>query len=416
MKLHTKGFRSKWVPACAMVGALILTACSFGSGGGAQGSKEKIYLDLSYTGNNWQDEGGNLATAIATAPDVAKKYAFKKLISGTDVQKQISDFQSMIADGAKLIVAYPLSPTALNPVIKEGCRQGVTIVLYDSTVTEPCAYNVAFITGARADERDHAFLGAQLADSLAQQLGGKGKIFMNHGVAGTSTDNVHVETAKAIFSRYPAIQIVAEYYGNWDSSLSQQETAKALTAHPDVAGIWTEDGEVGVVKALQAAGKKIPVVGQGGNYFLKMLSEGWPGVSAGSPPAQGGVAMKVGLQVLSGNKAVPHNIEFPLPWITTQTAKPCPGDAIVGGCNFFPKEEDTFQVEIFQKDLLPESSLTVAKTGKGVTAVIPLPDLAAYEQPPSRRIFTRGACDAGWVPGPVTEGQVPAGLPGCVKK
>lgn len=396
--------------------ALSLAACGGGGGGGSAGAKGKIYLDLSYTGNNWQDEGANLATSIATSPEVAKKYEFKKLVSGTDVQKQISDLQSMIGEGAKLIVAYPLSPTALNPVIKEGCRQGVTIVVYDSTVTEPCAYNVAFITGARVDEPDHPFFGAQSALALTELMKGKGNIIMNHGVAGTATDNVHVETAKAVFAKSPGIKIVAETYGNWDSSLSQQEVSKALAAHPDVAGVWTEDGEVGVIKALKAAGMKVPVVGQGGNYFIKQLSEGWPGISAGSPPAQAAVAMKVGLQVIGGDKNVPHNIEFPLPWITNKTAKACPGAEIVDGCNFFPKEEDTFQVEIFQKDLLPESSLTAAKTGEPVAKLQPLPDLAAFEQPAARRVYTRGTCDSGWTEGLVTQGQVPAGLKGCVKK
>src|SRR5258707_734631 len=83
---------------------------------------------------------------------------------------------------------------------------------------------------------------------------GRDKIFMNRGVPGTATDQVHYDTAKAVFNRYPGITVVSEYYGKWDSADSQQETAKALAAHPDVNGIWSQDGEVGVVKALQAAG------------------------------------------------------------------------------------------------------------------------------------------------------------------
>jgi len=399
------------IAAVIAAATLVLSACADPDAG-----RDKIFLDLSYSGNNWQDEAANLALSVANSPEYAGKYVVRKQISGTDIQKQISDLQSMIAAKAKLVVLYPLSPSALSPTIRQGCERGVTFVAYDSTVREPCAYNVAFITGARVDDPRDAFFGAQTAEGLAQMLHGKGKIFMNRGVPGTATDQVHYETAKAVFDRYPGISVVAEYYGKWDSAVSQQETAKALAAHPDVDGIWSQDGEVGVVKALQAAGKKIPVTGENGNYFRKMLSQGWPGISSGSPPAQAGVAMRIGLRILEhGPDSVPHNIEMPLPWVTTATAKPCPGNEFVGGCNFFPNESDTFVTEIFQKDLLPQSSLAAAKTGQPMTGLKPLDAVTAFAQPEWRRVYTRGKCDSGWREGDVTGVQNPSGLPGCVQ-
>lgn len=405
--------------ALLVTGAIALAGCSGGDGGdqAGGGDKDKIYLNLSYSGNAWQDEAANLATSIATAPENAEKYEFEKIISGTDVQKQISDIQSMIAAGAKLIVAYPISPTALDPVIKQGCDEGVTFVMYDSTVNAECAWNVAYITGAREDEPEKAFFGAQTAEALAEMLDGKGKIFMNRGVAGTSTDKVHYDSAKAVFDQYPDIDVVSEYYGNWDPSVSQQETAKALASHPDVDGVWSQLGEVGVVKALQAKGIEIPVTGEDGNYFRKVLSEGWPGISSGSPPSQGAIAMKIGLKILEdGPDSVPKNIETPLPWVTTDTAKACPGVEFVDGCNFFTEEDDNFVTEVFQENLNPESSLTAAKTGEPAEQVEELPDLGPYTQPEIRRIYTRANCDSGWTKGEVTEGQSPIGLAGCVKE
>ena len=411
MTIYMTRLRSVTALAVTVIAATVLNACADPDVG-----RDKIFLDLSYSGNNWQDEAANLALSVANSSQYAGKYVVRKQISGIDIQKQISDLQSMIAAKAKLVVLYPLSPTALNPTIRQGCERGVTFIAYDSTVREPCAYNVAFITGARVDDPRDGFFGAQTAEALAQMLNGKGKIFMNRGVPGTATDQVHYDTAKAVFDRYPGITVVSEYYGKWDSAVSQQETAKALAAHPDVNGIWSQDGEVGVVKALQAAGKKIPVTGENGNYFRKMLSQGWPGISSGSPPAQAGVAMRIGLRVLQeGPDSVPHNIEMPLPWVTTQTAKPCPGNEFVGGCNFFPKESDTFVTEIFQKDLLPQSSLTAAKTGQPMQGLMPLGDVSAFAQPEWRRVYTRGHCDGGWKEGDVGDVQNPTGLPGCVE-
>lgn len=395
---------------------LALSGCGSDSGTASQASKGKIYIDLSYSGNNWQDEGANTAMAVAQAPEVLAKYDVKKIISGIDPQKQISDIQSMIASGAKLIVFYPISPTALNPVIQQGVEQGVVFVAYDGTVEAPGAWNLSYITGAKEDEPEKAFFGAQTAQALVDLLHEKGDIMLCRGVAGTSTDTVHYNTAKAVFDKYPGIKIVSEYYGNWDSSVSQQETTKALAAHPDVDGIWAQAGEDGVIKALEAAKMKIPVTGENSNYFRKVLSEGWPGVSSGSPPDQGAIAVKIGLKILAeGKDSVPKDIEQPLPWVTTETAKVCPGTEFVDGCNFFANASDSFVTEIFQPTLFPEGSYTAAVSGKPIDKLVPLPDLTPFVQPPSRRIYTRGTCDPGWKEGIVTSGQSPSGLKGCVQ-
>jgi len=400
------------VAALGVAAALMLTGCTAGgtAAGGGTAAKEKIFLSLSYSGNNWQDEAANLAMAVAQSPEVAAKYDVKKIISGNDVQKQISDLQSMIASGAKLIVMYPISPTALNPVIKQGCDAGVTMVAYDGTVTEPCAWNLTQLTAPRAGKPDLTYFGSQTAQALVDLLGGKGKIMLNRGVAGTSTDTLNYNTAMAVFNQHPDIKVISEYYGNWDSSVSQQETAKALTAHPDVDGIWSQLGEDGVIKALQAVNMKIPVVGEDTNFLRKMLAKGWPGVSSGSPPAQGGVAMKIGLKILAdGAKSVPKNMEMPLPWVSGDMAKVCPGTEFVDNCNFFADAPDSFVTEIFEKQLLPESSYLAATTNMAFPKLTALPDLSSYEQPGERRILTRGVCDSGWT------ASTTGGLASCKK-
>jgi ribose transport system substrate-binding protein len=101
----------------------------------------KVFLDMSYSGNSWQASAANGIKALAGTPPYDKSVEFKTVISGTDVQHQISDLQSMIAAGAKAIIMYPLSPTALNRVIKQACAKNILVFAYDSTVTEPCAYN-----------------------------------------------------------------------------------------------------------------------------------------------------------------------------------------------------------------------------------------------------------------------------------
>ena len=95
----------------------------------AQGTpKDKVFLDMSYSGNIWQAAAANGIKALAATPPYDKLIEFKTVISGTDVQRQISDLQSMIAAGANAIVLYPLSPAALNRVIQQAANKGIIVV------------------------------------------------------------------------------------------------------------------------------------------------------------------------------------------------------------------------------------------------------------------------------------------------
>ena len=76
---------------------------------------------------------------------------FKQYISGTQAQNQISQLQQMILKKFDVIIIYPISPTALNQTIKQGCEAGILMMTYDAQVTEPCAHNITFDQTAGRD-------------------------------------------------------------------------------------------------------------------------------------------------------------------------------------------------------------------------------------------------------------------------
>jgi ribose transport system substrate-binding protein len=72
---------------------------------------------MSYSGNDWQGEAANLSkVAAAKEPLKSKISELKVFVAGTEAQNQISQIQQMIASQYDVIVIYPISPTALNPV------------------------------------------------------------------------------------------------------------------------------------------------------------------------------------------------------------------------------------------------------------------------------------------------------------
>ena len=326
----------------------------------------KVFLDMSYSGNIWQAAAANGIKALAETAPYDKQVTFKTVISGTDVQHQISDLQSMIADGANAIILYPLSPTALNRVIRQACNQHVLVFAYDSTVTEPCAYNVSAIT---------ARYGANSAQWMVNQMGGKGEVVINHGVAGTSVTKTYDAEAVAVFSKYPGIKVVGEFYGNWNDATSQEGVSRILAAHPNLNAIWTVDGTYGSLEAVMKnrPNQLVTISGQSNNGYRLLIAnkamqeKGLKGLSSSSGPAVGPYAFKVMMEVLTGKlKLEHHNVQYPLPWVPYQDVKMCSGDRFVDGCNAFPegKVPPLFIDTAMDGALLPELSLQSIQEGK----------------------------------------------------
>ena len=116
------------------------TAVSVVSSAAAADGKFPIYLSMSYVGNGWQSEATNMISAMAKY--YSDKIDLRIQVAGPVAQRQIQQIDSMVQAGAKAIIIYPISPTALNAAIKNACDKGVVVFAYDLRVTEPCAYNV----------------------------------------------------------------------------------------------------------------------------------------------------------------------------------------------------------------------------------------------------------------------------------
>lgn len=364
-----------------ILGAAALAAVVGVAGGpAAAAGPYKVFLNLSYSGNTWQALAANGVKALASTPPYDKEIVFKTIISGTDVQHQISDLQSMIADGANAILIYPLSPTALNRVIKQACNRGVVVFTYDSTVTEPCAYNVSNIT---------ARYGSNTAQWIVNQLGGKGEVVINDGVPGTTVTTTYHKQAMYIFSKYPDIKIAGQFYGNWNDAESEAGVSKILAAHPNIDAIWNIDGSYGALQAVIKArpNRLVTIAGQSNNGFRldmadpEMQKKGLKGISSSAGPAVGGYAFKLMMEVVTGKKKLTgHNIEYPLPWVDAAHVKICRGEVFVDGCNTFPAEkvQPLFLDTSLDSTFLPELSL------KGVQNGTPTPGATIQELPAVR--------------------------------
>src|ERR1700754_4358288 len=147
----------------------------------ADTSGKKIAFSNNYAGNSWRQ------AMLKSYDIVSKKAVADKIVGAADifttadkeVPTQAAQVQNLILQGYDAIVINASSPNALNGAIKQACAAGITVVSFDGTVTEPCAYRVVV---------DYKALGREQVEQMAKLLPKGGNLLEIRGLAGTSID------------------------------------------------------------------------------------------------------------------------------------------------------------------------------------------------------------------------------------
>lgn len=342
--------------------------------------KHKIYLSMSFIGNDWQAEAANMVKAMAAHKSMADKVDLKVQVAGPNANRQIQQINAMVQSGADAIVVFPISPTALNKVVKNACDKGVKVFAYDAEITEPCAYNISI---------DQEEAGRVTAEWLVDKLGGKGEIILVTGVPGTSVDDLRTKAAREVFAKHPDIKVVGEAVGMWSQAVARTELSKILATRTwdDLDGLWMQVGcftaNAMQLEAGKTADQLLPCAGEGANggriQMLPMGTEvegaaspyaplGAQRISYASPPYSGGLALKLAVQALEGTD-VPKKTVLPLPVVTSDTIKLCQEGTwaeMKAGCNAFQPSlvsNPGWFASIFS-DQTPEIGLPAALVGQ----------------------------------------------------
>ncbi len=334
-------------PVAAMVALVASAVLAFSPQAHAK-DPYKVYLSMSYIGNDWQAEAKSMIEAMAKHPDYADRVDLEIQVSGPNAQKQIQQINAMVQAGADAIVVYPISPTALNRVVRHACEQDVFIIAYDAEITEDCAHNVTI-------NQDKA--GRVIAEWLVDELGGEGDVVMITGVPGTSVDKKRTAAAKDVFSQHSGINVVAETPGMWSQSVAREKLSQIMATRDwsDIDGLWMQVGCYTAAKMQLEAGidaeNVLPCAGESSNgHRVQMLPPGtiegvdeayrpigYRSISYGSPPYSGALALKIAVAALEG-KDVPEMVHLPLPLARTGEMKFCEEgtwEEMNNGCNVF---------------------------------------------------------------------------------
>src|SRR5439155_17242200 len=160
-------------PAAAMATALIFASTAHPAA--AEGKKYTIYLSNNFVGNDWRQQMLRSADIAVKKPPLAGRIDLKTEVVETTVQAQINSLNNIIRAKPDAILIDAGSAESLNPTIKKACDAGILVIAFDQIVTADCAYTI---------ESDWGRAPVVEAEWIVNKLGGKGKIFVDRGLAG----------------------------------------------------------------------------------------------------------------------------------------------------------------------------------------------------------------------------------------
>ena len=177
------------------------------------------------------------------------------LNADADATKQLQQFNSVIAQGAKVVVLDPVDSSAAAAMVQQAHSQGVKVIAYDRPIPDtPADYYVSF---------DNKGIGRAIAESLVQHLQATGVspdaggLLQINGsptdaAAGLIKDGIHEGIATG------AYKTLAEFdTPNWAPPEAQKWASGQVARFPDqiIGVVAANDGTGGgAIAAFKAAG------------------------------------------------------------------------------------------------------------------------------------------------------------------
>lgn len=308
----------------AATGDIISTATIVGQGADIDVAKYKkdgpyrIGFSNGFSGNSWRAMMlAYLDKEKARHPEVKEVI----VVDGqNDVNKQVSDIESLISQNVDAILTIPNSGTAVAPVLRRATQQGIVTVPFNLPVDgeDYVAYNGT----------DPANKGQRLGEWLRDALGGKGKIVALGGLPGNSYTAAAWGAAQKVVQD-AGIEVLAFKDAYWEEDRAKVVMADLITAYPQIDGIWCDGAQVaaGACKALLAANRPlVPVTGDDYNGLLKLYADQGakqPNFKFGliaEPTWESSLALRMAVSILQGTPMKKLQIIQP-PFITVDNYK-----------------------------------------------------------------------------------------------
>jgi len=236
-------------------------ALSFSFVAGAEAKGKVIGVSWSnFQEERWKTDEAAMKAAIAAAGD---KYISADAQSSA--QKQLTDIESLIAQGANALIVLAQDSSAIAPAVQKAVDEGIAVVGYDRLIENPNAFYITF------DNKEVGRMQARGVFAVKPQG--------NYAfIKGSSTDpNAdflfagQMEVLKAALDSGKIKNVGEAYSDGWLPANAQKNMEQMLTKNNNKidAVVASNDGTAGgAIAALAAQGMAgtVPVSGQDGDH------------------------------------------------------------------------------------------------------------------------------------------------------
>jgi D-xylose transport system substrate-binding protein len=223
---------------------------------------EGLIVGVSWS--NFQEERWKTDEAAMKA---ALEAAGNKYISAdaqTSAAKQLTDVESLIAQGANALIVLAQDSEAIAPAIEKATAEGIPVIGYDRLIENPDAYYITF---------DNKEVGRMQAREVFKAKPEGNYVFIKGASTDPNSDFLYsgqIEVLKEAMDAGKIKNVGEAYTDGWKPEAAQKNMEQFLTANNNKvdAVVSSNDGMAGgVVAALEAQGLagSVPVSGQDGD-------------------------------------------------------------------------------------------------------------------------------------------------------
>jgi ABC-type sugar transport system substrate-binding protein len=233
---------------------LLVVACSFLM---AEGQKEDdgiVTIGLSMSAHTQFLE--NVSAAAGRQADRMDDVELIVLNANSDVDKQISDVDTLMVQQVDAIILNPLDKIGLGGIVDEVVKAGIPLVEVN-TFTENDSYDV--YVGSNEEDA-----GRIQGEWIFKNVGAEGNVCILYGEMGHSGQIGRFEgLKKELLDKNSGWSILADQTGEWkrDEGLRITEDWLQRFDNIDVIAAQNDEMAMGALQAVQEAGLDIPVVG-----------------------------------------------------------------------------------------------------------------------------------------------------------
>lgn len=245
------------------------------------------------------------------AEDTGTK-AFQVGPAQADPQQQAALLEDMIAQGVNAIAVVPMSPEAIEPVLKRAMEAGIVVISHEAASQQNVNYDI--------EAFKNEDFGANLMEQMATCMGGEGEYAVFVGSLTSQTHNQWVDGAIAYQKeKYPKMTLVGDKNETFDDQQKAYEKAQEVlrafpnvkglqgSASTDVAGIGLAIEERGTADGTCVFGTSLPSIA--GQYLDTGAVDG---IGFWDPSVAGYAMNKLATMVMAG-EAVTDGMDLGLP-------------------------------------------------------------------------------------------------------